>query len=678
MIYMASHIILGIISGFFSIVMFNDYWKQLLIQVYSSDVEETEVVQIIEDLEKILPVIPTIDKVDQAYLDRLVFLDTWEKDEIMGIKSRERQSDPDSMLLASTLDPVKIELIKYFIQFDILGTEVVVNKRSNRNSTLFLSSQLSTRYPTPVGYHKPDPYYLGSHHKIRNHLRVRSDEIDALIVNTKNPGQQWFFEQQYGTLNGYIILDMSTILAIRGFMTNRSYSLLLGDFRVQQGLGMISNGSAFSTPVAGLAGRSLRVNPVLAGASPNSVHGRGGIMNIAGDRYNLYAGVSHRTLPTNVSNSGDVYYPSWRTEIVTTSQLKNRPELTLTSLLTGFNVRLNTSESMIQIQSSVIYHTFNRKIIQRSGYWNTFSFEGSESLETSVAATLQYKDHLLISEFAATKLDNYSGILIYRHRTSNQNVGMWFRFYQPGFNSVWGSAPVMSKNQVASGFSFRIRPLKNLTLINWGELSHTLTPPYGYLMPTTRHEFGTASDLRIKRSVHLNFKNVIRTGYRSTIESDEHGRDRSNRISEDHHNFSVQMRLTGRDLITTEVKLQLRSVKSDYASNSRGIALSGGLTKRFMRYSLFFQHIVFETKDYRSRVYHYEYGPTYSMSVHSLYGMGHRTNFMIHTNIFQFVDTRIKLARTQYNDRMTVGSGQNSVNSPVQTLIEVQLTKMIR
>ena len=80
----------------------------------------------------------------------------------------------------------------------------------------------------------------------------------------------------------------------------------------------------------------------------------------------------------------------------------------------------------------------------------------------------------------------------------------------------------------------------------------------------------------------------------------------------------------------------------------------------------------FDTDDYDSRIYSYEYGLLYSYAVPAFYGNGLRYALTARANVAKSVTLAVKVSATEYLDRNSISSGLQQIDSNWQTDIEMQ------
>ena len=86
-----------------------------------------------------------------------------------------------------------------------------------------------------------------------------------------------------------------------------------------------------------------------------------------------------------------------------------------------------------------------------------------------------------------------------------------------------------------------------------------------------------------------------------------------------------------------------------------------------------FRYALFSTDGWDSRIYAYENDVLYAFSVPAYFDSGQRFYFMLKMDAFKNLDIWLRLARTIYRDKTSIGSGADKINSNHKTEIKVQL-----
>ncbi|MGM0530614.1 MAG: helix-hairpin-helix domain-containing protein [Bacteroidota bacterium] len=84
------------------------------------------------------------------------------------------------------------------------------------------------------------------------------------------------------------------------------------------------------------------------------------------------------------------------------------------------------------------------------------------------------------------------------------------------------------------------------------------------------------------------------------------------------------------------------------------------------------RYAVFDTDSYKDRIYAYENDVLYAFSVPAYYGKGYRTYINLKYG-YRNTDWWLKLARTGYTDRETIGTGLNQIEGNTKTSVNFQV-----
>jgi hypothetical protein len=90
-------------------------------------------------------------------------------------------------------------------------------------------------------------------------------------------------------------------------------------------------------------------------------------------------------------------------------------------------------------------------------------------------------------------------------------------------------------------------------------------------------------------------------------------------------------------------------------------------------WSLTFMYAIFDTESYDERIYSYEYDVLYSFSVPAYYNKGTRIVLLGTLHFNRHIDVWLRMARTSYLDRTSVGTGLEEIDGRSKTDIRLQL-----
>lgn len=252
------------------------------------------------------------------------------------------------------------------------------------------------------------------------------------------------------------------------------------------------------------------------------------------------------------------------------------------------------------------------------------------------------------------------------------------REYGPGFWSEYGSGfgegVGVPANQTGWYFGMRIRPAADITLSGFID-RFTFPEPRRYM---TRPSDGWEPmlELRYRLRPELGFLFRIRYKERSTELESQDDHLRTYRITD------TEQRLSGRARIhwepSSNVRLQTQIDHLKYESHS-GIQSTGLAFSQKIRWQVFkrlqidLSRAAFETDDFTSRIYLYEYDLSHAMGSTMVYGLGSKSYAVIRYQPFGWMLMEAKYRRVRYLDRPAVGSGHDLTEGPIRSSIGFQL-----
>jgi len=87
--------------------------------------------------------------------------------------------------------------------------------------------------------------------------------------------------------------------------------------------------------------------------------------------------------------------------------------------------------------------------------------------------------------------------------------------------------------------------------------------------------------------------------------------------------------------------------------------------------SLVFRYAIFDTESWNSRIYTYENDVLYAFSVPAFYSKGTRTYLLLKYSPYNKISFWLRLSRTYYSDKETIGSGLDEIDGNTKTELKM-------
>ena len=618
-----------------------------------------------------------INQVTREQLELLPFLSAQQVEEMMEYLYRYGPIKSLAELrMIRSLDEGRRKLLTYFIYIDESGITKSRQQYGYSRQHNYAHHELMATARIPFYERKGDEgAYQG--YPYRHWLRYQltySDQLKAGIVGSQDAGEPFFA----GTNRlGYDYYSVYLQLKQLG----RLESLVLGNYRVSMGMGLVINNSFGLGKVSMLQNMGRSTSTLRAHSSRSSdgyLQGLAATVNIT-KGLTVTGFISYRAMDATLNEDGTAAtiltsgYHRTETEQEKKNNLKN------TSF--GGNVRYQANGYHAGL--NVVGTHLNRELKPNtSALYRQHYAQGYDFL--NVSADYGYVHHRF-SVNGETAL-NRDGALATINSLSLQLGSEWslmalYRFYSYRYTSLYANSysdggSVQNESGMYLGAtwqpspSWKLMAYTDFAYFPWAKYqisqsSHSWDNLVQLSYTKKRWTFGGRYRLRIRQKDNEDRTALIsRTEHRGRL-SAEYGRELqtpdNKRMGADNKGLGWSSR--------TQIDFGFTSFKE----HERGLMISEtlGFTYRWLRLNGGLGW--FHTDSYDSRVYFYELGPLYSYSVTQFTGEGVRYWLMARANIGSRLMLTAKLGTTDYFDRSTIGSSYQQINRSSQTDLDLQL-----
>ena len=483
------------------------------------------------------------------------------------------------------------------------------------------------------------------------------DQLKAGIVGSQDAGEPFFAGKNrlgYDYYSFYLQLNH----------WRRLETLILGNYRVSMGMGLILNNSFGLGKVSMLQNMGRPTSTVRAHSSRSSdgyLQGAAATMNIT-KGLTATGFISYRAMDATLNKDGTA------ATIVTSGYHRTETELekknNLKNTTFGGNVRYQANG--YHAGFNLVGTHLNRELKPNtSALYRQYYAQGYDFL--NVSADYGYVHHRF-SVNGETAL-NREGALATINSVSLQLGSEWslmalYRFYSYHYTSLYANSysdggSVQNESGIYIGATWQPSPSWKLMAYTdyayfpWAKYqisqsSHSWDQLLQVSYSKKRWSFGGRYRLRIRQKDNDDKTALVtRTEHRGRL-SAEYSSVWSSRTQVDFGFISFNAPEAG--LMVSET----------LGFTHRWLRLNGGLGW-------------FHTDSYDSRVYLYELGPLYSYSFTQFSGEGIRYWLMARANIGSRLVLTAKMGVTNYFDRSTIGSSYQQINRSSQTDLDLQL-----
>ena len=409
----------------------------------------------------------------------------------------------------------------------------------------------------------------------------------------------------------------------------RLETLVLGNFRVSMGMGMVMNNSFSLGKIATLQNLGRNANGLRAHSSRSLgfLQGAGATINL-GRGIKTTAFVSYTPMDATLNSDG-----SART-IITTGYHRTETELAkknnLHALKTGGTIKYNGGR--VHLALNALYAHLDRRLSpSKTQLYNYFKPEGADFMNASVDYGYRGRRFTLNGE---TAIDGNGHIATINTISLTTNIGLNLmalqRFYSYQYSSLDAQSysdcgRVQNESGVYIGLSWQLSP-------KWQLAAYA---DYAY-HPWALYR-KTSSSYSLDNLMQCSFTSnhwKLMARYRLKAYEKEH----RTRITAEYttENFSARTQFDGGYCAENE---------------ERGAMLSENLAYTYHWFRMNAGVGYFNTDSYNSRVYLYESGPLYTYSMQQFYGEGMRYWLMLRANLGKHFMLTAKVGVTNCFDR---------------------------
>ena len=515
----------------------------------------------------------------------------------------------------------------------------------------------------------PNKVYLGNAVRLYTQYRFRyRDQMSLGVTMEKDPGEQLF------TGNNPYGFDFNSAHL---FLSDTKWldRLAIGDYKVRYGQGLLA-WSGFtlnkSPMVMNMMKNIHRIDPYTS--KNESLFFRGIAMEkkIGSIRGSFF--YSNKNLDANVLELPD------QDRLIVSSLLETgyhrlprelEDENVLNEKVVGGSLSWNQPTFRISING--IGCVFDGELQKSDKPYQLYHFSGNGNSNLSLDYRFSLDRFYLFGEEALSSGGGTAFLNgLYGQLTSGMGIVLLHRSYDKGYHAFYsGAFSEKPDNRNESGLYMGVEAdfLPSLTIK--GYMDAYQFPWLSYLTDGPSEGWDCMMDLEYKfgeqSSVYMRFRRS---------EDLENYLEQNERISSlaalKKTNVRCHLRygLTERIVLKNRIeKVFLRSSES-----SSGLMFYQDICFKPANGNLGFdfRYAVFDTDSYQNRIYAYENDVLYAFSVPAYYGKGYRTYVNLKYR-YKNTDWWLKLARTGYIDRETIGTGLNQINGNSNTSINFQV-----
>ena len=596
-----------------------------------------------------------INQVTREQLEQLPFLSAQQIEGIMEYLWRHgRMESLGELQMIRQLDYAQRRLLACFVY---VGEEPKPALPRLKDIAEYGQHELMAYARIPFYNRKGDKEgYLGP--KYRHWLRYQftyGDEVKLGVVGAQDAGEPFFANRNRLGYDYY-----SLYLQLRNL--RRIESLVVGNYRVSMGMGLVMNNSFSLGKMAMLQnlGRSAYTLRAHSSRSEGSLQGAAATVDV-GRNVKLTAFASYQAADATLNKD------STAATILTTGYHRTETEMAkkhnLHILKTGGSLRY--AAGGLHLALNGLYTHLDRplhpntKTLYRQHYP-----EGSDFMNLSLDYGYAHPRVAFNGETAIDKQGHLATINSASLRVTDAlNVMLLQRFYSYAYTALDAQSysdggNVRNESGVYLGLTWR--PLQTLRLLAYTDYAYFAWARYQV------SQSSYAWDNLLQATWQC--RNWTLSGrYRFKVRQKD-AEDKKTLVTHMEHRTRLSADYSREEGFSARVQLD-----AGWTTGEWGGMMTGALayTRRWLRLNGGLGY--FHTDSYNSRVYLYEAGPLYTYAMTSFYGEGIRYWLMVRAKINKRLMLTAKAGITNYFDRSTIGSSLQQVDGSSLADLDLQM-----
>ena len=618
-----------------------DVEKLLELEAEYSD--QSDLIELLSEFEK-NPI--NINKTDEQQLSILPWITPYLAKNI--ITYRKQYGDfqyPEELMNVPGITPDIFKVVEKYL--------TVEKKDDVKTLELNYRSKMIRKIEKSVGYQKKD--YYNSPNKYYNRLKMTFyQKYNLGILFEKDSG-----EKQFSDL---------TLFYFKYQDSAQKFKIIFGNYRLELGQGM-----TFWSPYGSRKG-SAPVYPAIKRErgllNYSMVDENASLFGIASQIcfkiYQLILFYSNTKLDALVDSLGNVGSLQTTGYHRTSSEIENKDALE--EKLLGSRFVAYCGEN-IKIGSTFYGSVYDKPIENSDFERKRFDFYGTKNYVVSTDFNIKYNNVHIFSELAQSKNKGSGVVLGTNFNVKPVNILLLFRNYAKNFHSLHGSVfgerggTPQNEQGFYTGIRYKIFP--NTKILFYFDIFKFPWRTYLEEMPISGTDFLFQIEQKLKRKLLLTFRIKRKQKEKST--------SLNNRF-ENEKKINLRLQLEYRPI--PNLKLRGRIEKSYYRfeQENKGLLLYQDITYRIKnKLNIYYRLTFFDTDSYNSRLYQFENDLPYVLTNQMLYEKGSRWYVCILYNMFSIMRLSCKYSVTNYEDNVTIGSGNDLVDSDSVHAISFQL-----
>jgi hypothetical protein len=507
-----------------------------------------------------------------------------------------------------------------------------------------------------------DKKYLGSPYKIYTRYKYAfKKNLSAGITLEKDPGEK-IYPKGLDYNSFHLIYKNSGVIK----------TIALGDYYLSYGQGLIFwSGLSFSKTPEVLAIQKFQKGIKEYTATDENNFMRGAAVSFGLGKFTTDLFYSSNKIDANISKveNEEVLEVSslqitgyHRTE----SELSDKDAITETI----YGSHISYKDKSFNIGTTAAINTFSSIINPRSESYNILSVPNKRNYNLGLDYNLSYKNFSFFGESGMSS----GGGLAFIHGTvvslhPKLNVSILHRSYSTDFLTIKGQAfgegyKTNNEKGFYTGISIKINSALNLSgyydVFTFPWLKYQVNAPSSGsdYMILLNYKPSKVVEMHVRyktKSKEENISAEVPINYLTTFKQE---------------NYRLHTSFKASQVITLRNRIEFTTL-----TKGKGMLCYQDILFHPLKFpmGLSFRYAIFDTDTYDSRIYAYENDVLYSFSIPAYYFKGQRTYMTLHYRITRHFDFWLRYATTIYENRSSIGSGNDEISGNQKTDLTFQL-----
>ena len=564
------------------------------------------------------------------------------------------------------------------------------------NALKFGSHQLILRYQqnmqSPAGYamppdsgiHYPGSVYLGIpqayytrygfnyKNKIRVGFTLEKDAGEVFLKNRLSDSLRQLVGNKANNVfdfySGHIYVSDIGILK----------HAVVGDYHLEFGQGLtLWTGLAFGKSADGTEikrfGRNIRPNT----SSNENRFFRGAAVTLGMKGFEI-SGFYSRNKVDATLNALIVEDEEQLQTIIETGYHRTVNELLKKDVLTisAYGGRASYRHNFFEVGATAYQTKLDKAMIPSDDVYRHFEFTGDVLNNYGLDLNLGFNKLGFFGEFSGSSNGGMAGIAGINTFLSDRmtftivyhNYG---KNYQNFYNNPYAESSAIS-NETGVYFGFKALLHKRWSLS--GYVDHFQYPWLRYR--TNGPSIAKDYLLQLNFTTAQNMNMYFRYRFKQKQENYTEPYDYTKKLATlNRHEIRIFLNYRVFDFLIFKNRIDLISFKEEFKDQEFGYLIYQDILYRPARFPLeaTFRYALFDTKSYDSRIYTYENDVLYAFTIPAYFDKGQRFYLLLRWKTLKQLDIWLRIARTTYFNRTTIGSGSDEINGNQKTEIKIQV-----